>query len=274
MSQDLVSTQLNYSVPPADGSKPWSVAGDVDPETGQLRGNYSWQSYPVQIENIRGKESEFTLQTSGFAYHVAPTSHTNFDDDEAIKASYYPESEEWLKKLTGAKHVVLFDHTVRRNKPGDIDDTPQNRHPVPRVHVDQTPTSASTRVRRHVPEDADKLLQGRFQIVNLWRPIAHPAADFPLALCDFRTVDAEREFLASTVVFPTYEGETFIVKHSPNHRWKYARAMRPEEIVLIKCYDSDSSGATFTPHTAFTDPTTPKDAPLRQSIELRTLLFY
>jgi hypothetical protein len=39
-------------------------------------------------------------------------------------------------------------------------------------------------------------------------------------------------------------------------------------------YDSKEGVAQFTPHTAFGDPTTPKDAPLRQSIELRALVFY
>ena len=37
---------------------------------------------------------------------------------------------------------------------------------------------------------------------------------------------------------------------------------------------TDNGVARLTPHTAFVDPTTPKDAPLRQSIELRALVLY
>jgi hypothetical protein len=45
--------------------------------------------------------------------------------------------------------------------------------------------------------------------------------------------------------------------------------------VLIKCYDSlDDGRARFTAHTAFDDPTTPADAPPRESIEVRTLVFF
>jgi hypothetical protein len=45
--------------------------------------------------------------------------------------------------------------------------------------------------------------------------------------------------------------------------------------VLIKCYDSQDGGiATVTPHSAFVDPNTPANAPRRQSIELRALVFY
>ena len=46
--------------------------------------------------------------------------------------------------------------------------------------------------------------------------------------------------------------------------------------VLLCSYDSVDDGITarLTPHTAFQDPTTPADAPPRESIELRTLVFY
>jgi hypothetical protein len=38
--------------------------------------------------------------------------------------------------------------------------------------------------------------------------------------------------------------------------------------------ESKEDVARLTPHTAFSDPTTPADAPARQSIELRALVFY
>ena len=45
--------------------------------------------------------------------------------------------------------------------------------------------------------------------------------------------------------------------------------------LLLKCFDSNTDGrARFAPHTAFVDPTTPPDAPPRESIELRTLVFH
>jgi hypothetical protein len=87
-------------------------------------------------------------------------------------------------------------------------------------------------------------------------------------------VEAERDLVPTTLVYPDREGETSSVRFSPGHKWKYVSGMRPEEYVLIKCYDSKQGVASFTPHTAFVDPTTPKDAPLRQSIELRALVFY
>jgi hypothetical protein len=39
-------------------------------------------------------------------------------------------------------------------------------------------------------------------------------------------------------------------------------------------FDTKEDVARLTPHTAFVDPTTRADAPARQSIELRALVFY
>ena len=45
---------------------------------------------------------------------------------------------------------------------------------------------------------------------------------------------------------------------------------------VLESFDSvqDGSVAAFTPHTGFQDPTTPEGTPLRESIELRALVFY
>jgi hypothetical protein len=51
--------------------------------------------------------------------------------------------------------------------------------------------------------------------------------------------------------------------------------MRTDEALLLKCFDTRTDGtARFAPHTAFVDPTTPADAPPRESIEVRTLVFH
>lgn len=114
-------------------------------------------------------------------------------------------------------------------------DDPQNRQPVSQAHVDQTTLSAIARVHRHLPPtDAESLLKRRFQIINLWRPIKHLALDWPLALCDYRSVDPKVDALPVSLVYPDREGETFGIKYNPNHKWKYVRGMGPDEIVLIK----------------------------------------
>ena len=51
--------------------------------------------------------------------------------------------------------------------------------------------------------------------------------------------------------------------------------MTADEVVLIRCFDSARYGAArFSAHGAFDDPSTPSDAPPRESIETRALVFF
>ncbi|GJJ11693.1 hypothetical protein Clacol_005929 [Clathrus columnatus] len=271
-----VPTSLNYFKPPLDGSKPW-IRVEPDPKTGERPMNYSKEEQQVIIENVRGHESEYDLDTTGFLFHQHESQFKNFEDEASIKDIYYKESVDLIKKITGANRVVLFDHTIRKNRPGVPDGPDGIRGVAAIVHVDQTPEAATARVHRHTPAElAPLLLKHRFQIINLWRPINHPAIDSPLALCDYRSVNWKKDLVPTSLKFPDRVGETFSVNHNPGHKWKYQRNMRPDEVVFIKCFDSrmDGKTAVLTPHTAFIDPTTPKDAPLRESIELRALVFY
>ena len=44
---------------------------------------------------------------------------------------------------------------------------------------------------------------------------------------------------------------------------------------MLKCYDSKEDGrARFTAHSAFDDPSSPPEAPARESIEVRALVFF
>ncbi|KIJ43592.1 hypothetical protein M422DRAFT_30846, partial [Sphaerobolus stellatus SS14] len=271
---DTVSASLNYSQLPADGSKPF-VHINADPVTGERPTNITQVPRVFEIENIRGKEDQYNTDNAGFQYVKNKATHTKFTDDAEIRKEYYAESIGLLKKLTGARRVIIFDHSkIRRHRPGVVDDSEDKRQPVPRVHVDQTPEAAANRVRRHAPDQATELLQHRYQIINLWRPISHTAEELPLALCDYRSINWDTDLVPTTLRYPDHDGETFTVKYNPNHKWKYLRNMTTEEVVLIKCFDSKQDGAILTPHTAFVDPTSPKDAPHRESIELRALVFY
>lgn len=276
-----VTATVNYFGPPADGAKPYQAVVQEPGKGQRLERNYAIEKHQVDIENVRGREGEFTLDKNGFQFYRRAAKHTDFTDDDKIREEYYPESEELLKELTGASRVLFFDHTVRRRVPNkDSDwrsDQSSVRQPAAMAHVDQSTGAAITRVHRHLPPaDADAVLRRRFQIINLWRPIRHTALDWPLAFCDFRSVNAEEggDVVPTELRNTTYVGETMSVKYNPEHKWKYVRGMEPDEFVLIKCYDSKDGVAKFTPHTSFEDPSTPPDAPLRESIELRALVFY
>lgn len=275
----LVPINLNYFQQPENGEKPWFSFFDG------FKSNWKAQSFSQNIENVRGKEAEYSLDKTGFEFHKKPSSLSpdDFSDEEKIKSVYYDEVISNIKQLTGASKVVIFDHTVRNSDPSiESQGAPPAGKQILRgtanqVHIDQTPSAASQRVQRHLPdEEAASRLGKRYQIINLWRPIRHEAYDKPLAVCDYRSIDPRKDLVPVTLKYPDYNGETYSVTYNPNHRWKYLKGMKPEEFILIKCAESitDGSVAICTPHTSFEDPTTPKGAKFRESIEVRTLVFY
>jgi hypothetical protein len=142
------------------------------------------------------------------------------------------------------------------------------------VHGDYTVRSGPQRVRDLMGAEAEPLLRGRVSIVNLWRPIRGPLLDAPLAVTDATSL-ADRDLIAADLIYPDRRGEYYLVASNPAHRWLYASAMEQSEALLFKSYDSRTDGtARFVAHSAFIDPTTPADAPLRESIELRALVFH
>lgn len=223
---------------------------------------------------MRPELSTFSLDREGFAVTRHRSAVQDFWDEDEIRRVYYREAERIVAKATGAERVFVFDHTLRR-RVRDADDRAPGvpRQPATRVHVDHTAKSGPQRVRDLLEDEAELLLRGRVQIVNVWRPIVGPLWDSPLAVCDARTVDAV-DLVPSDLIYPDRVGETYGVTYHPDQRWFYVPGMATDEALLLKCYDSATDGrARFAPHSAFVDPTAPSDAPLRESIEIRTLVL-
>jgi hypothetical protein len=266
-----VTAELNYLAPTP--GKPRTYA--FDPPPGEPKSTALPEPHRVPIFDARPIADGITLDREGFALVRHPTAVRDFYDEKEVRNLYYPAAEAFLKATLKADRVFIFDHTVRRRVEGAADVRGEGpRQPATRVHVDQTAVSGANRVREHLPDEADELLKGRVQVINLWRPIGGPLRDAPLAMLDGQTV-APGDLVASDLIYPNRRGETYSVKYNPAHRWFYVPEMRADEALLLKCYDSVADGRTrFGPHTAFIDPTTPADAPPRESIELRTLVFH
>ncbi|KAL2192320.1 hypothetical protein P885DRAFT_47971 [Corynascus similis CBS 632.67] len=291
------------------GTKPWTKVDGAYASFGLAPRRRSVANIRDSIQPDQPAQGHFgtDIDVSGFAVYHAPAQEKAFTDDAAVRNGYYAEVEALLRsKLPGIARVEIFDHTIRKHDPTSP------RQPVQQVHVDQTPAAAEARVRRHLPAaDVDGLLKRRFQIINVWRPISHPATDFPLAVVDWRTTKLEdlspvdllyplrnrtigddnddrgKEALpdltnpASTEGYEV-KGETYGVLPSDTHKFYYVKDMTPEEVMFIKCFDSRSEWrpggrkgvAALTPHTAFIDPATPAGTKGRESIEVRCLVFY
>ena len=251
--------------------KPYSY--NFDPPPGAPARNGVLISHQIMVHDARPINADLTLDREGFVLLHHQTAAKDLYDEAIITSVYYPECERLMREATGAKRVVAFDHIVRNAARAAIKGS-GIKMPAGRVHNDYTAWSAPQRVRDLMGDEAEELLRHRFAINNVWRPLAGPLRRSPLALCDAGTLEMEN-LVASELRYPDRTGETYAVTYNPNQRWYYFPEMQPDEALLIRCFDSARTGpARFSAHGAFDDPRTPADAPPRESIEVRTLVFF
>ncbi|KAK4167101.1 hypothetical protein QBC43DRAFT_312146 [Cladorrhinum sp. PSN259] len=261
----------------------------------------------VTVTDVTGQEPSFTLDTHGFQFHTHRTSISKddlFNNERLLKTVYYQECEDLLKQITGATSAKAFDHKVRHGPASwhsISSNNTKSRGPLHRAHVDQSYDGAEIRLRQSFPDQANHLMKSRWQIINvftenmqslpetcigtngqylkIWRPLS-PITQSPLALADAATVP-ETDLLPASIIYTRTTGqqhrnESWTVKCSPhsNHRWYYKYRQTPEEITLIKCFDSDTTQkARRTPHCAVEDPDEDPEK-WRESVEVRVLVFY
>jgi len=229
-------------------------------------------THDVFVADARPRAGALSLDREGFVLTDFESALREYDDPEAVRAVYYREVENAVEAATGARAVIAFDHNVRVEggppRPGA-------RGAVRVAHNDYTARSGPQRVRDVLPpDDAALFLAGRFAVINLWRPIAGPVEQWPLALAEANSV-APSELIETDLVYDDRVGEIYEVAWNAGQRWSYVPAMEADEALLIKGYDSRTDGtARFTPHTGFADPTSPPDAAPRHSVEVRTLVYY
>jgi hypothetical protein len=231
------------------------------------------EPHQVAIHSARPIIETLSLDRQGFALTHGRTTVRNFDDPDELKRIYDAEAADLVITRTGARKALVFDHTIRRISGNDA--SAANRAPVHVVHNDYTNGSGPQRVRDLLPADeAGRALKHRFAIINVWRSINGPVTDTPLAFADARTV-ADEDWIATDLKYPDRTGEIYRVAFNPDHRWFYVPNLQPDEILLLKTYDSAKDGrARFMPHSAFDDPATAPGTAKRQSIESRVLAFF
>jgi hypothetical protein len=227
----------------------------------------------MTVQNGRLLGDRLSLDEQGFVFVEHKTKVTDFFDAAELESVYYPEVEQLIESTSGASRVVIFDHTLRSGNETEREEK-LIREPVLSAHNDYTEWSGPNRVREALPDEAEALLARRFAIIQVWRAINQPIQANPLAVADAKSVEME-DLLVAERRYPHRVGQTYRLKYSRNHRWFYFPEMRRDEALVFKVYDSEKDGrARFTPHTSFIDPTSPPNAPPRQSIEVRAFAFF
>ncbi|KAI1439506.1 hypothetical protein F5Y02DRAFT_425529 [Annulohypoxylon stygium] len=267
-----ITAQINYLNPDPlyDAERPYAIASDPPP--GLKRTNITQAAVKTKIHNARGKEDEFSLYSNGFQWvrhSLTYDVHVGQNVDR-----YMNDMGLFLQSQLKASRVVVYDFVIREQRGEKEPRAPG----VPRIikkqilgaHLDISRDSAIERIKLKC-DDSEHLLQKRWHIVNIWRPLKDVVKSMPLALCDSRTLDKD-DAVPSDIVLPHLKLVAYEIWYNPSQVWYYLKEQMPDEVLLMMSVDSETS--TRCAHTAFEDPDTLPDDPKRSSIELRCMVFF
>jgi hypothetical protein len=257
-----------------------------------------YRDYPVKVRDGMPLRDHFQLDTHGFVIGKHTTAIADFHDKAAVDAGYQAEVEALVARLTGADKVSTQGWMIRTS--GDLSARVQEKvegyvhsggiqPPAGEAHVDYNElTGRRAAARVYAQSFPDGPGYKRYICFSLWRTFSPGPPDWPLAVCDGRTIsDAETasntlfvvdEFPQGEALTAPVEGEdqmiaATIFRYRPAHRWWYFSNMAADDVLLFKFQDSDHSVTWRCPHTAFHDTSLP-DAKVRESIEVRGVAFF
>ena len=286
----VIEAAINYVAPGSFINRRF-VAPGVEHNTGR------YEAHRVNIHDGRLVKDRFNLDDNGFVLAARPTAVRDFFDKDEVERIYPAEVLASVLALTGASRVAPLGWMIRTS--GDLSkhqhQGPGYTHrgsvqpPAGEAHVDFTPARAEPLARtiyeKTFPEGKG---YSRFIASSVWRTFSDPPQDYPLAVCDARSVGRDEGIPNTMFIVDRLPDEqtmlglmenekgapaAAIFHFNPAHRWWYFSGMTRDEVLMFKFHDSDASKALRAPHTAFHDPSfaNPKT---RMSIEFRTFAYF
>ncbi|KAH7358810.1 methyltransferase CmcJ [Plectosphaerella cucumerina] len=283
-STSIVTAEINYirPLPIYEIEKPFQILFDIPPDVPDQRmTNVEFETRNQSFADIRPRLADFTLDKNGFeiCHESLTLTSAELADQQVIRDRYLPEVEKILRKHVqdGFDKVHFFDWRLRDSQLStepqvtDMNDLSIWLRPVTYVHIDHAPRAVVNRIRLFLGDEAERLLRGRVRVINVWRPVDHAVEDYPLAFCDASTLRDE-DLVECDHVRRSYKGATLFPYHHPDQKFYFLRDQRPDEVTLLKIFDSDSDvPARACAHCSFSlDTEQPRK---RKSFEVRALLF-
>lgn len=220
----------------------------------------------------------------------------DFYDAAEVERVFYAEMEALLLDFfPGATDALVYNHDVfDKDYPGDRTEDQDNKNPgvnatyANLVHNDLNDNSGRVRCRElltknlrnfgreqnYTEQEADKKMSRRFMSINLAKPM-ETVQQNPFVLCAWPSF-ADQPYINNYRVYDDRVGETTRFTHRSEHEWYWLPQQRPDEVSMLKCYDSvtDGSISRWSFHTACIDHSAPADAPCRKNVVVRSFVFF
>ena len=121
--------------------------------------------------------------------------------------------------------------------------------------------------------DTEELKLGA--LLGVWKPLVPKVCDWPLAVMDASTFDAEHLIPSrNSISFGifTFHNLAGGIKYSPKQKWYYYSFQNDKEVLVFHQY---SRGKFFAnAHGSFLNKNCPEDTGPRVSVEMRVALFF
>ncbi|CAI0643617.1 unnamed protein product [Colletotrichum noveboracense] len=281
MACGTVDAELDYlrRLPLYQQEKPFQLFVPIHERDQDARStNLEFEKRTQTFVDIRDQVNDFSLDSHGFQVETSPSrlNAQSFGDQSLIKNEYLPEVENLLKLVGNSNdRVFIFDWRLRdaraprerEDNELDMNDLATWLRPSPTVH---------TRAHQGFFTGCYftcQMMHPFYCKADVWRPIGNSVQDYPLACCDSTSV-LDEDLIECDHVRRKFKGSNLYAHHRDGQRWYYLGEQRPEEVLLIKMFDSDPSiSAQRCPHASFRHPLASSEAKPRRSIEVRALVF-
>ncbi len=220
----------------------------------------------------------------------------NFYDSEEVRRVFYAEMEKLLLDFfPDATDALVFNHDVfDKDYAGDRTEDQDAKNPgvnaqyANLVHNDLNDNSGRVRCRElltrnlrnfgreqnYTEAEAEAKMSRRFMSINLAKPM-ETVEQNPFVLCAWPSF-ADQPYINNYRVYDDRVGETTRFTYRSSHEWYWLPQQRPNEVSMLKCYDSitDGSVSRWSFHSACVDPTAPADARCRKNVVVRSFVFF
>ncbi|CAI6073687.1 unnamed protein product [Clonostachys chloroleuca] len=264
-----MQTSIHYiaRTPNLDREKAFTTDFPVDHVEGAVRQNTKADHRQVLVNAI-DQPDRFNLDEHGFCFLRGR--QINLDpekacrDKDSIEQAYWSEIEAILhEQFPQYSRIECFDTTVRKRDP-DFPEVvrvyrEEHEQPSPVVHCDWSSVGSLDVLRWCFPGNENFWEGKRFdmlkllviirmlmisQPISVWRPLKTPTDDWPLALCDYTTVDTENDVLLEDAIRRDRVEEISSLHYNENHRWYYLKDQGVDDLLVFRNADSHGENAS------------------------------
>ncbi|KAI7288788.1 hypothetical protein KC343_g1093 [Hortaea werneckii] len=273
----MVHSQMRYLARDKlyQSEKPYSADFETDELNGQRKSNFILELCNVDVSPMTSL-SGFDMDVNGFCVLEEDTSLT-FEDaatrPEQAESEYQRQLEQILHKhFPVYTRLEPLDFVIRQRHPrfpSESTDIITYEQPAAVAHVDYSLDGAIQQLKGSFPGQEAHFLNKDFDMINVWKPLIGPNDDWPLALCDYASIQSS-DVAKADVLHTDRTTENKLLQFSDGHRWHYVEHQRTTDLIVFRNADStDSRAIGF--HAAIRNPQS-EGAP-RTSIEVRFVAF-